>query len=224
MNFKIGVIIPAYLPTDNYINFLDYCVDSVKQQSYKNIKTAIVYNGPITKEYTDCININLKTKTSASVARNVGASLLHDCDYLCFLDADDSYFLDKIEKQLEFQSTNNIDFCFTGIWHMDELSNLKDKPMNCETSYTTYELEQVLPFTNVLALSSSMIKTEKFFKSGMFVATNEYNIGGNQYHLNTNNNIYEDYYLWSNALTKGYSFYKLGNALTKYRINTSVER
>ena len=93
-----------------------------------------------------------------------------------------------------------------------------------KNAFDNEEIKNRIIEENMLITSSCFIKKESFFKCGMFPATNEYKILGNQKHHNQNGVIYEDYLLWYNAIFNNYIFKKMNERLTFFRINTSVER
>ena len=86
------------------------------------------------------------------------------------------------------------------------------------------EIKSMLPKTNMLPLSSSMIKSSSFFSCGMFPASIEYQIQHQYGHLNSKNATYEDYLLWVTAINKNYVFKKLRDQLTYCRVGSTVER
>jgi len=221
---KISIVIPAYLPNEKYISFLNQAVESCKCQTIKPYKIIIVYNGPVVHKINGVKNINLKIKTSASVARNIGAANCLDSDYFCFLDADDYFHPEKIEKQIKTCLENNLDFCFTEAIKVDENNKVLGEFTYKQNASNTETIKSILPFDNVLVNSSVMIKKESFLKAGMFCPTNEYKIAINGPHNNANGAVYEDYLLWYNALHNNFSFRKIPEFLTYYRVNTSVAR
>jgi glycosyltransferase involved in cell wall biosynthesis len=221
---KVTVVIPAYLPNEDYFVFLEKAVESVFSQTYKNIELSIIFNGPYHKNITGANNIVLNYKTSAAVARNIGAAISNSSNYFAFLDADDYYDPLKIEKQINNSMTENIDFVFTEANVVDKEGKLCGEYPFTNNAYDTENLKTLLLQDNVLILSSSLIKAEAFFKCGMFSPTNEYRILGNPKHHNNNGNLCEDYFLWISALAKGFTFKKIPERLTYYRLNTSVAR
>lgn len=221
---KISVVIPAYLPSEEYFNYLTQAVNSIKSQTYKNIDIVIVFNGCIPIKYDDVKSIVIKNKCSAAVSRNIGASHSIDSDYICFLDCDDVYESEKIKMQLEVCITNNIDFCFTEAITIDKKNNILGNYVYSRNGFSSEEIKNILPEENILITSSSMIKTKSFFECGMFCPSIEYNITNNGKHHNEKNSVFEDYFLWNNAINKQYTFYKLPKQLIRYRVNTSVER
>lgn len=224
MDKKVSIIIPAYLPDKKYILFLQQAVDSCNSQTVKPHKIIIVYNGPISFRIKNTKSINLKTKTSASIARNIGAANCLDSDYLCFLDADDYFHPNKIEKQLNACLESNLDFCFTEAIKVNENGSVIEEFKYRNNASSSEELKKILPHDNVLVNSSVMVKKDSFIRAGMFCPTNEYKIAINGPHNNSNGAVYEDYLLWYNSLRNNYIFKKIPDFLTYYRVNTSVAR
>ena len=102
---KVSVIVPVYNSSKN----IKECINSVINQSYKNIEIIIV-NDKSTDNSLDIINsfkdkrikvINLKENSGVSIARNKGIEVSVG-DLICFLDSDDYWNLKKIERQVKF--------------------------------------------------------------------------------------------------------------------------
>lgn len=109
---KIGVVIPLY-NTDKY---LKQCIESVINQTYKNIEIALVDDGStddsgkICDEYAkkdDRIKVIHQNNNGKLAARYNGAKIL-DCDYLTFVDSDDFIALNTYETFTE-QMEQDID-------------------------------------------------------------------------------------------------------------------
>ena len=102
---KVSIIIPVY----NTSKYLEECINSVIKQSYKNLEIIIVNDNSI-DDSLSIINsfndkrikvINLDENFGVSIARNKGVEASTG-DLICFLDSDDYWYLDKIEKQVKF--------------------------------------------------------------------------------------------------------------------------
>ena len=221
---KVSVVIPAFLPNKKYFDYLTQAAQSVFEQTYANCNLIIVFNGPYCEEIQGATNIFLRDKTSAATARNIGASIGWDCDYFAFLDADDCYYPNKIEKQIIEATSKNLDFIFTEADIIDGANNLCGVYPFENNAFFNDDIKNLLPYQNILISSSVMIKQETFFKCGMYPTTIEYKITGNPRHHNEKGLICEDYHMWFTAINKGYIFYKIPEILTSYRKNTSVER
>lgn len=108
----VSVIIPAYNASGTIIP----CINSVLQQTYSNIEIIIINDGSndntqqIVEDYKEVKKIsNLliyeQSNSGPSVARNKGINLANG-KYIAFLDSDDSWAYDKIEKQVRFLEDN----------------------------------------------------------------------------------------------------------------------
>ncbi|WP_052124214.1 glycosyltransferase family 2 protein [Ureibacillus manganicus] len=99
---KISIIIPIY----NSERFLKKCLDSVINQSYKNLEIILINDGSIDKSGDICNQyalkdnriklINKKRNEGVSEARNTGIDLATG-DYFYLLDSDDYIPIDSIQ-------------------------------------------------------------------------------------------------------------------------------
>lgn len=101
---KVSIIIPIY----NSEMYLEECLDSVRRQTYKNIEVILVDDGSIDKSRELCRQICKKDKRfyyyyqenqGPSVARNKGLAMATG-DFVTFVDSDDIYEDDAIEKMI----------------------------------------------------------------------------------------------------------------------------
>lgn len=102
---KVSVIIPVH----NSEKYIQECINSVINQTYKNLEIIIIDD----KSTDNSVNIikNIKDKriklielsinSGAAIARNKGIETSTG-DYICFLDSDDYWKLKKIEKQVKY--------------------------------------------------------------------------------------------------------------------------
>lgn len=100
----VSILIPLY----NAEKYLPECVDSIINQTYKNMEVIIVDDGSIdgsfsiANEYSEkyeWINVYSQQNTGASAARNKAFSLAKG-EYIQYLDADDYLHPDKILIQV----------------------------------------------------------------------------------------------------------------------------
>lgn len=97
---RISVIIPNY----NYARFLDQAINSVLNQTYPDIELIVVNNGStddsltVLKKYENRITLIDQPNLGQSGARNSGLRAISG-KYVAFLDADDYWEPDKLEKQ-----------------------------------------------------------------------------------------------------------------------------
>ena len=115
----ISIIVPVY----NAEHFLADTIKTVQDQTYQNWEMILVddYSKDnsikvIQKAMKKDKRIKLfcqKQNGGAALARNRGI-MEASGDYICFLDADDLWHKDKLQKQLNFMKENKCAFSFTG--------------------------------------------------------------------------------------------------------------
>ncbi|WP_252234911.1 glycosyltransferase [Clostridium sp. CH2] len=120
----VSVIIVVY----NGEKYIKQAIESVLNQTYKNIELIVVDDGStdatrkIVEEYKDVIYIYQENRGEGS-ARNLGIENSNG-KYLAFLDADDLYEFDKIEKQRKILiEDNDIDIVYNDLKVVDEKLN-----------------------------------------------------------------------------------------------------
>ncbi|WP_339226565.1 glycosyltransferase family 2 protein [Oceanobacillus sp. FSL K6-2867] len=114
----ISVITPAY----NAERFIGDTIDSVLNQTYSNWEMVIVDDRStdnttsIVEEYRKRDNriklIVLEENSGSAVARNTAMENAKG-RYIAFLDSDDRWLPEKLDKQLRFMQNNDIAFSFT---------------------------------------------------------------------------------------------------------------
>ena len=166
---KINVVIPAYLPTRDHVQFLKEAIDSVYAQTFVDWICTVVINGGISdsifNEYDSRVDlISVPYKSSAATARNIGAAQHFDCEYVCFLDADDAFYPNKLEKQLAaFEEDESLDFCFTRASLMDINSNyVGSYCIRNHSVLVTKDIQNIIEEENVFIMSSGMGKLKTF--------------------------------------------------------------
>ena len=135
---KVSVIVPVY----NVEKYLEKCLNSLINQTYKNIEIIVINDGSndngeterIAKEYGDQINYIYKENGGVSTALNLGIKAMKG-EYFSWLSHDDVYTEDKIEKQvnaLSYIEDKNTLVCCDYI-HIDENSNIIGTVQNTES-------------------------------------------------------------------------------------------
>ena len=113
MNKIVSIIIPVY----NVEKYLIQCLESVINQTYKDLQIILVNDGSTDRSYEICLKysqkdnrivfINQENKGSAS-AKNNGLKIANGY-YIGFLDSDDFIELDTIEYMVNMIERNNAD-------------------------------------------------------------------------------------------------------------------
>lgn len=127
-------LISIIMPTYNCGKFIKETIQTVIKQTYKNWELIIVddYSKDNTEEIVaefkdDRIKYNkLKENSGAAVARTTAMKIASG-NYMAFLDSDDLWKKDKLEKQLKFMKDNNYNFTCTAYEQIDEQSNKLNK-------------------------------------------------------------------------------------------------
>jgi len=114
---SVDVILPNY----NKGKFLEESIKSVIDQTYKNWHLYIIDDCSTdnSKEIIDNFS-NLKNVTVIKLYKNKGpafcrnyAMRISKSKYICFIDSDDSWLSNKLEKQIFFMEKNNLSFTYT---------------------------------------------------------------------------------------------------------------
>ena len=112
-NLLVSVLIPLY----NAEKYFEECMESIINQTYKNLEVIIVNDGStdnslsLAKEYADkykWIKVYSQENSGASIARNKAFSYSTG-EYIQYLDDDDILHLDKIETQMQRLSEYDFD-------------------------------------------------------------------------------------------------------------------
>lgn len=109
---KISIVIPAY----NASNYLAEAIDSALAQTYKNYEIIVVNDGSkddgeterIALSYGDKIRYFYKENGGSSSALNMGIANMTG-DWFSWLSHDDLYVPEKLEKQVTYMKSLNID-------------------------------------------------------------------------------------------------------------------
>ena len=194
---KVSVIIPMY----NASNYILECLNSVINQTYKNLEIILVddHSNDDTLKKVSIIKderiklIKLKKNSGAAITRNKGIEAATG-DYLCFLDSDDLWDLEKVAKQVKFIKDKA--FIYSKYYYLRKnKTHLADVP----TSYT-YEklLKNSGIFTSTVMLNMAFLTKEDIYMP---------NIKRGQ-----------DYGCWYKVLKKVGTAYGMEEALAYYRV------
>lgn len=164
----ISVIIPTY----NREKLIERSINSVLNQTYKNIELIVVDDfssdntEKVVKKYTDerLHYIKLEKNSGACVARNVGIENAKG-EYIAFQDSDDVWHDNKLEIQLEYMKKNNaeVSFCNMMRYKINE-KEPKEIPQDCPEGVIKYEtlLKKSVVSTQCLMAKKSCFDNIKF--------------------------------------------------------------
>ncbi len=207
----VSIIMPTYQSSD----YISETIDTVINQTYPNWELLITDDASedntveIIKKYSEKdarINlVSLYKNQGAAVARNNSLSRVKG-RYVAFLDSDDLWLPDKLEKQLNFMKSKSSVFSFTCYETVDQDGNIKEVVDMLSKSRVGYD--DMLKKKATMGCSTVIIDREK---TGDFRFPN----------IRTG----QDYALWLYILKKGIYADCLKEVLTKYRIRpNSISR
>lgn len=143
----VSVIIPTY----NRAHTIQPAIDSVLQQTYKDLELWVIDDGSaddtpqLMREIKDprLHYFRFEKNVGSCAARNKGVELAQG-DYIAYQDSDDKWHLDKLEKQMAFLQRTQSDIVSCGVIVHDENGNfLHNFPNN-------YNEERVITYTDLL--------------------------------------------------------------------------
>ena len=124
-------LVSIITPTYNCADFIARTIISVQAQTYQNWEMIIVddRSQDDTKEIVEAYMAKdpriqyhlLKENSGAAIARTRAMELAKG-SYMAFLDSDDLWHPEKLEKQIEFMTKNNFHFSYTNYCEIDENS------------------------------------------------------------------------------------------------------
>lgn len=176
MNELISVIITTHKRS---VHLIDRALNSVLNQTYKNIEIIIVSDNfndkPLQKSieeyfnnnYSNSVNLKLATEAlGANRARNIGAASSHG-KYLAFLDDDDVWFSNKLEVQQSAFINNEIAIVYCDEYGFNENNNLIFSKKYVDISKKP--LDFLFKKGNVIGgASNPLIRKDSFYDVGCF--------------------------------------------------------
>ncbi|PIG91387.1 glycosyltransferase family 2 protein [Gloeocapsopsis sp. IPPAS B-1203] len=217
---KVSVIIPVY----NVERYIADTINTVLQQTYTNFEILIVDDGSPDKSIDICqkfadprIRIIRQENRGVAAARNTGIRYSQG-DYLAFLDADDLWLPNKLEKHIEhLESSPDVGVSFSRSAFIDEEGNpLKLYQMSKLKDITPLDLLCRTPIGNG---SAAVFRREVFaeikFKDNLYGTTEDF-------YFNEDRNLHpsEDVECWLRiAIQTKWKMEGVAAPLTLYRVN-----
>jgi len=202
MSAKVSVITPTY----NSETFISQTIDSVLNQSHKNLELILVDDAStdgtrdILEKYrlkdTRVRTILLNENGGSGIARNKGIENASG-RYLAFVDSDDYWHCDKLVSQLEFMRTNNYSFTYTSYAFINESGSL-ERESNVAPNKCNYLR---LLIQNCIGCSTVVVDMD---------------VLGKEYMPDLRNR--QDWGLWLKYIRKSGKAYRLTESNTFYRI------
>lgn len=204
MSLFVSVIMPAY----NAEKTIEKTISSVLNQSYDKFEIIIIDDG--SKDNTAEIVSAIANKdkrirffrneknVGVSATRNRGISLAKG-DWIAFLDSDDMWTADKLEKQIKLIANKaRANLLFTGSSFIDENNN--------PYSYIL-KIPEVVKYRDLLkqnVISCSSVLVKKQCLSGLKMERDD---------------MHEDFAMWLQILKKEHCAYGINEPLLIYRLS-----
>ena len=197
----VSVIIPYHKKR----NFIKETVLSVTNQSYEYLEIIIIYDDTnlndleFIREISKIDNrikiINNNKRLGAGLSRNKGIEQSNG-KYIAFIDADDTWFPDKLKDQISFMKKNNYQISHTSYYIINE----KKKIIGQRKARDLLSINEVLKSCDI-GLSTVIIEKKVIIKNNAKFPK-----------LVTK----EDFVFWLRLLEKNYKFYAYDNNLTNW--------
>ena len=205
---KVSVIIPCF----NSQNTIREAVDSVLAQTMQDFELIIVDDGStdhskqILSEYGDQVNYLYRENGGQSAARNSGIRAAGG-EYLAFLDADDLWLPEKLEKQIRNMEEKKVMWSYCDCLYFRD-SDQSSRGKHSQLFFPSKEgwIAKSLLLGNCIASPTPVIKREVFNSCGLFDESPIFRIG-------------EDWDMWLRIAVK-YPVGYLSEVLARHREHT----
>lgn len=198
----VSIITPSY----NSSNYICSAIQSVKAQTFQNWELIIIddcsYDDTLEKVKKEIQGesrikvIKLQENKGPAYARNIGIAAAKG-NYLSFLDSDDIWLPQKLERQLMFMKRSHIAFSYTSYTIMNESGGKAKEVINVPPRTTYHSL---LKNTAIGTLTVMLdIRQLGFVQMPLY------------------RDCSEDFGLWLSILSKGIHAYGLNEELAIYR-------
>lgn len=163
------------MPTYNREKTIKKAIESVLDQTYENFELIVIDDAScdntkkVIENYTDnrIKYIYCKRNSGANVARNIGMTNA-DGEYLAFLDSDNRWIPEKLQKQMElFESEPDVAMIFSAFNYIEN-GKVSLKPRSLIPFEEFDDLKRVLQINNVVDTSTMIIKKECIEDVGVF--------------------------------------------------------
>lgn len=174
----ISVIVPTFERSD----LLPRALDSIFAQTWTNVEVIVVDDNipgsdwqkktqNVLASYHEKKNFVYLTttgKTGGGAARNFAIRQCHG-EYVAFLDDDDRYLPDKLEKQIDFMLEHQLDASYQDVKWVDSNEKLVEfRKMNYTTDFSTDGLLKAHILHSIAPTAIYMIRREKLLETEGF--------------------------------------------------------
>ncbi|HHY82924.1 MAG TPA: glycosyltransferase [Clostridiales bacterium] len=171
----VSIIVPVY----NTESFIDTCLTSIRNQTYKNIQIILVNDGSTDSSPEICsrhaeddsrIMVLHKYNGGVSSARNAGLDVSTGT-YIMFVDSDDRIESNAVETLVNVQKTYDFDVIVFG--YCMEYNSKNETIRICSPSQSYYSKEQLMPLAARMIEDGRMHPIwNKFYKASILKRLN----------------------------------------------------
>ncbi len=201
----VSIIMPAY----DAEKTLEFAVRSALAQTHGDFELIIIndcsqdktleISNRLSKEDRRIKVISNETNQGVSVSRHRGVEVAKG-EWLAFLDSDDAWTSDKLEKQLDLQKSTGANLLFTGSGFVNSNGEELDAILHVPEQI---EYKKLLK-QNLISNSSVMIRKSLYQK-----------------HESMGDNMHEDFTCWLKVLRSGETAYGIDEPLLIYRLSAN---
>lgn len=168
---KVTIIVPIY----NVEKYLDQCIESIVNQTYKNLEIILVDDGSPDQSPAKCdewakkdsrIKVIHKKNGGLSSARNAGLDIFSG-DFVFFVDSDDWLEFDAVDSMLTFSIDNDADIV-AGTFYFEKAAGTNEILKSDRKIYENEEIVLNLLLDNIRPEVCSKLYRSDLIKSYRF--------------------------------------------------------
>ena len=168
-------LVSVIMPTYNHAKFIGKAIESVLNQTYKNLELIVIDNyseddtEKIVASHKDDRIVYLKFRNNGIIAASRNHGIKHSYgEYIAFLDSDDIWLSKKLEKQIRlFEISNETAMVYTRFKTI-EGDTISSRVFPKNGRYKSGNIFKSLYLRSFVACSSVMIKRSVLDQVGLF--------------------------------------------------------
>lgn len=202
-----SIIIPVYNGESTIIT----TVNSILSQTFQDFEILIINDGS-NDNTLSLLNtlkdariqiINITNSGGPAKPRNIGIHLAKG-NYICFIDADDTWFSNKLEHCLKILNNKPFDVLYHQLLNTSNNQILQTRILNYTNPYNDLLLNG-----NAISLSGSIVSLKFIIKNNI------------KFNESKKFKIVEDYNFWLECASHNAEFYNVKDVLGKYNYNAN---
>lgn len=166
----VSVLVPCY----NHEKYIKECVESIVFQTYSNIELIVIDDGSsdsspkLLQELAERYDFHLIIRKNKGLSESLNEGInLSGGKYICICASDDKYFLDKIQKQVDFMEKNpRYGVCYTKAVRFYD--NGRERALNNKNYKQGNIFSELLSQYFTIPAGSSMFRKEVFSIVGLY--------------------------------------------------------